>query len=262
MNPLINQIIEWQPLSVEATNITERILYINVDDDFIVTMPIFSKTGVPLIRRLSDVLESINANICKILLVDPFSSIWLLQENDIQSKHKKRRDNSFELIKGILGLEGLKQFIPEIRGRLVSKISLESGKTRQHIYNLLRKYWQYGQTKNSLLPRYHNSGKGKRTKKNTKTNKKLGRPSFKSKSENTLVGIRITPNIEQKFELGIKRFYETKKRKSLLYAFQRVLEEFFNDGYQLKSEVPTPVILPMSQIPTFRQFHYWYSTYY
>jgi putative transposase len=262
MNLFTNQIIEWNSITVNDKNLTERILYISIEDNSIVTMPIFSKTGVPMYRKFDEVLEAVNAGVCRVLNNDPFSAVLLLRESDIQIKHRKRRDDSFELIKEIINLEGINQFIPEIRGKLVSKISSETGKTRQHIYNSLRRYWQYGQTKNSLLPRFHNSGKGKRIADKTKSNKKLGRPSFKSKAEEVPIGIRITPEIETLFELGIKRFYENEKRKSLPYAFQRVREDFFNDGYELKSNIPVAILLPASQTPTFRQFQYWYITNY
>jgi putative transposase len=263
MNLIKNGLIEWIAIDDGNSTLTERILYIEDKEGFIVTIDIFSEKSLPVIRRYEEIRQAIENGFAKTLAYDPYS-VKIIREEDIEAKHKIRRDASYKIISEIVELEGINQYLPWKRGNLISKIVSETGKTKQHIYNLLRRFWRYGQTKNALLPLYKNSGaSGKRRLGKSIKDAKLGNPSNKSKRIGKKTGIRITIDIERKFKRGIKRFYDKKnKKKSLKKAFQRILETYFHIGYELKDGILIPILPPAEELPTFRQFRYWYEKYY
>lgn len=264
MNLLRNSLIEWLPLDEEAcSERIERVLYLECKDGFVVTIDVLSKDALPITRRYYDLSQALEAGFARILVSDPYSAKTDAEEN-IQQKHRIRRDGLYELISKVINLEGIDQYLPWKRGEVISKIVSKTGKTKRQIYKLLRKYWQYGQTKNALLPLYDKcGGPGKRRVGNFATQTKLGKNSNKSKRTNQKTGVRITEDIERKFERTVKRFYENKKgRRSLRKAFQRGLEKFFNIGYELKDGVLIPILPPAIELPTFRQFRYSYEKVY
>ncbi len=259
-----NALIEWFPSDEDETPYsTERILCVEDKDGCVITIDIFTKNALPKARKYSEIAQSIDSGVARITTSDPYIEKFA-KEEDIAEKHKRRRDFSYEIISKIIEIEGIDQYLPWKRGKIINKIAIETGKSKQHIYDLLRRFWTYGQTKNALLPLYRRAGApGKRRLGESTNQTKLGNPSNKSKRMGTKTGIRITANIERKFERGVKRFYEAKnKRKSLKKAFQRVLETFFNTGYELKDGILIPILPPAEELPTLRQFRYWYEKVY
>ncbi|HYP43089.1 MAG TPA: hypothetical protein VEQ18_03630, partial [Candidatus Nitrosocosmicus sp.] len=263
MNLLRNTLIEWLSAYEDSTSLIERILYIEDQTGLLITIDISAKNALPIQRRYEEVSQAIEDGFAKILSKDPYSA-KVSQEEDIQQKHKIRRDEAYEIIKEIIELEGIDQYLPWKRGKIVTKIASKTKKSKQHIYDLLRRYWQFGQTQNALLPLYKRSGApGKRRLGTSVNNKKLGKPSNKSKETGKSIGIRTTPAIERNFFRGVKRFYERKnKRKSLKNAFQKILETYFNINYELKDGILVPILPPAEELPTFQQFRYWYENYY
>lgn len=262
MNLLKNTLVEWVPVYTEVPPLIERILYIEDKTGFLITIDISSKNALPVQRKYEEVIQGVENGSAKILTCDPYSA-KIAAEEDIHLKHKIKRDEAYEIIKPIVGLEGIDQYLPWKRGKIITRIASETGKSKQHIYDLLRRFWQFGQTKNALLPLYKKSGAaGKRRFGTSANGKKLGKPSNKSKELGQKIGIRTTSGIEKKFFRGAKRFYDKKnKRKSLRKAFQRILETYFNIGYELKDGILIPILPPAEELPTFRQFRYWYENY-
>ena len=262
MKLLKNTLIEFLPIFADAPS-TERILYIEDQKGLLVTIDISMNNALPIKRVYEEVIQEIENGTARVLSYDPYLAKIALEE-DIQPKHKIRRDQAYELIKEIVELEGTNQYLSWIRGKTITRIAAENGKSKQHIYDLLRRFWKFGQTKNALLPLYKRSGApGKKRLGTSTTDPKLGKPSNKSRKAKEQIGIRITPNIEKKFFRGVKKFYDRRnKRKSLRKAFQRILETYFNIGHELKDGILVPIIPPSAEIPTFRQFRYWYENYY
>lgn len=263
MNLLKNMLIRWTPDDDGEEPITERILYIADIKDGIITIDIFSKKALPIFRKYEEVNSAIESGFAVIIKNDPYTA-KIINESEISEKHKTKRDTAYELILEIIQLEGTDQYVPWKRGKIIAQISKGKNKSKQHIYDLLRRYWQFGQTKNALLSLYKKSGGiGKRRLGKSTTDKKLGNPSNKSKDTGKKIGVRITKSIERNFLRGVRKFYDQKnKRKSLEKAFQKILGEYFNVGEEFKDGILIPVLPPASELPTFRQFRYWYENYY
>lgn len=263
MNLTKNLLIERLPLYADGEPIIERILYIEDSKGIVITIDVSAKNALPNQRRYEEIIQEIESGLTKVLSNDPYSK-KIIKEEDIAAKYKKKRDETYKIIKEIIDSKGIDQYLPWKRGPIITKISKETGKSKQHIYDLLRRFWKFGQKKNALLPLYKKSGGlGKRRLGNSKTDKKLGKPSNKSKKLGRKIGIRITGHDEKKFLRGIKRFYDQKnKRKSLKKAFQKILEAYFNIGYDLEDGILIPILPPAEELPTFDQFRYWYEKYY
>jgi putative transposase len=266
MNLFVNSIIEWCDQSGSSnieTNkipIVERVLY--SDSEFIVTINIFTKSGLPVIRRFDELLGSFLNRDFRILKDDPYSS-FLIPEDSISEKSKKYRDTAWKIIQEIISLPGLKAFDSNIRGKIISRISAETGIKKKVVYSYLKNFWKRGMTKNALLPNFKNcGGKGKTREGNDKNETKLGKPSALSVSRGERRGIRITFEIKAYFRRGLKEFYENVPKSSLRLAYQKTLEKFFKSKYQFKGDVPVPVLPDSSELPTFEQFRYYYETEY
>ena len=264
MNLQLNTLLEWQTEdSLPMSSIIERVLFIEGVRGIVVTIDILSPTANPQIRYYDDIIASINNQSVRVLKIDPYAYLQIPEEQ-IQPKHKKRRDDCWNIISRIVELDGIEPYISSICGKLISSVSLQTGRSRKDIYAYRRRYFQSGRIKNSLLPRYKNCGapKQKRLGKSI-TDKKLGNPSNKSKLLGEKIGIRITSEIEGKFLRVTKGFYEKKNKvKSLRKTFQKILETYFNIRYEIKDGILIPVFPPSSKLPTFRQFRYWYENYY
>ena len=94
--------------------------------------------------------------------------------------------------------------------------------------------------------------------KNIKVYKKLGRKSKKAKA-GAAEGVNLDPVAEEHFLCGIKLFYENSEGRSLRYAYQKTIETFFLIGKYSTNDVHNVPLLPSDEdIPSYRQFHYFY----
>lgn len=264
MRLLVNSLIEWIPSNGgQLQPHLERILWIDSTSTEVIVIRLLDLRALPLKRAYSDIAQAITANEARILRADPYLAL-VRHENEISESHRKRRDHAWELIKE-LAVYPDKSFLLDSakRGPIIAALSKSSGKSKKVIYGYLRRYWQAGGMKNALLPAFNNcGGRGKRRVVNDPTAPKLGRKSALSKATGNQHGIRITQDVERRFEKGVKRFYETTDNLSLTDAYDLTIAKFFNDGYKLVDEVPTPIIPPKETLPTLRQFSYWYKSVY
>lgn len=265
MNLTVNTIIEWIENETPSGTLTERVLQIDISDDLVATINIFSKTALPIIRRHSEIVGAFNNKMIRILEKDPLL-IPFMAEEDIPENHKEIRDKSWVFVSEVVAI-GFAAFNPKTRGIALAEITKKYKKSKKELYKLLRRFWQRGLSKNALLPLYVNCGApGKRKLGNDVTEKKLGRKKTAEVTTGESIGIRITALIERWFERGIKKHYENKSQKSLKMAYQKTLEDFFHIGYEpilYKGKVvPVPILPDVKHLPTFEQFRYWYEQIY
>lgn len=262
MTLCVNQIIEWlDPEDVSSVSAVERILWIDPSASQIATIELTEQRVLPRLRRHNDVVSALDTGAARVATVDP-SAGRLRPEQEIPESHRRRRDEAWELIAPLVADRD-----PEVmlsrkqRGKLVAEIAARSGRNKSSIYGLLQQYWKGGGTKNALLPNFDRcGGRGKRRLADSpRAGPKRGSPKKYSGAAGQNEGINITTDIERRFERGIKRFYETSDRLSLSQAFQRTLEAFFHRGFTIINGAPTPILPPADELPTERQFRYWYE---
>lgn len=238
----------------------ERILHIEPDRECLaVAIDIFDPKALPVWQSVHDLEAALEVNELQILAEDP-RKCFLGCEDALSEMQRQYRDRAWGIIRELVedeqGNPRTAIFVRKQRGLMVSRQAQAMSVTEQTIYRYLRKYWQYGQTRNALLPAYEQcGGKGKERKGGER---KLGRPNALARSTGTDVGIVIDAEIKKRFQRGVRMFYETSKRMPLTKAFQHTLEAYFNKGYELQDGILAPILPPAQELPTFRQFQYWY----
>jgi putative transposase len=256
MEIVVNMIFEWVS-SEKSEKKIERILQIYPDNETIVTIDIFDKAALPVLREKQEIIAAYKAVDLRILEYNPFSNIDS-PDSEISDKYLKRRNEAWNLVE---------KLIQSAKGNLffaknsISVVSKETGKPPKTLYHYLRRYLQSGCLKNSLLPQYKKcGGKGKKRFGKESSEKKLGRPSELAKKHRENSGIRITSTIEILFEKGIRKFYLTPEKNSFRAAYEMMIAEYFNVGYDYINGVKVPILPDAKKLPTERQLRYWYES--
>lgn len=254
----INTIIEWIDENSEMPKV-ERVLRYDSVNEIYVLIDIFSEKAFPVLRSKEELSIGLSDEKFRILETDPFANL-AVPESEIPEKHRRIRDAAWETISSIVEADGLLPFLEKSRGKLVAEASSRTGATKKTIYRNYRRFFQFGMTKNANLPVYRNCGRNNewRNDKNA-SHKKLGRPNRLSKIKGKPLGIIITPSIKRKFERGVKKHYERPGKTGLRWAYRRTLNDSFHNGYEIKDGVPVPILPKSEELPTFRQFYYWYK---
>lgn len=254
MNLYVNMLLEWQNTNTEIY--IERVLWIDPSGTDVVTIEISNSKALPKWQKSKELETAIASQEVRILKIDPYAGL-LRPENTISENHYKRRNRAWEVIAPLVEGDIELIFNARDRGQLIEATVERTGCIKKTIYNYLRRYWQGGQTKNALLPLFDRCGaKGKERK---VSNCKRGRPSKLSKVTDIPLGINVNDDIRKYFSRGIALFYETRQGRTLKDAFQKTLEKFFHQGYEMQNGVLVPVLPPAGELPTFAQFRYWYE---
>ena len=181
---------------------------------------------------------------------------WLAEAEDpykvpvnASAEEKEHRDQLWARMKSAL-LDEPGIYRKKIRAEHLRRIQSESGEQATNLYRHLGRYWQRGKTPDAFLPGYRASGgKGK-----TRLGRALPEGSRKSEFGKTLV-----PEDMIHFETAIRKYYLTRKEPDLSAVYDRLLE----DSYTVTETGPdgkeTAHLLPKGEVPSLRQFRYWYS---
>lgn len=255
MEILINQLIEHVSASVDRR--IDRVLWINRDGQKLVCIDLATDDALPRAVDRAEVEADITSGELKLLEHDPYATLEILPA-DIKPMHISRRDKARKIIAAIVELPGDGAYTPGERGPMVEKVSAEMGISKRMVYWYLRKYWRGGQRWNALLPNYSNCGAPGKDR--LAGESKLGR---RRKLASAGVGINIGPQERKLFAMGIKTFYDNPKsptKISLYRAYQETLRRFFNQDLELGPDGKSrPVMPPANELPTYRQFRYWFQ---
>jgi hypothetical protein len=231
---------------------TERVLFYDSFEKVYVFIDIFSKNALPVIRAEKECIEMFESGILRELSEDPYSYLSIIPECEISDNKKIKRDNAWKILQPLIGKKTLEPFVKYKRGKIFSSIVKETGTSKKSIYQLFRRFYQRGQTKNALLSDYSKCGTNNSWRDSGK-HQTLGRPSL-----NKPAAIKLNKQIKRNFKAGIKRFYGNKK-DTLRRTYKLTIQNYFHEGYKLKNGVSIPIIPSADKLPTFRQFEYWYN---
>ncbi|WP_144481232.1 Mu transposase C-terminal domain-containing protein [Cytobacillus oceanisediminis] len=254
MNQLFeNTLIEFKDDNGSCLAI-ERVLWIAKKTNECVTINILDKNPKPKWTECEYIVEAINKLNARILTYDPYLMDKCVKEPS--EKDKRIRDEAWKRIKDIVDLEpniyGQKE-----RGEIIGELIRTKGYHSKTINNDLRRYWKSGKTINGLLPLFSKCG-APGVERESKTGKKRGR---KRKIEQVLkmdIGINIDEEMKKIFRVAIKLHYSDKRKNPLKYAYDKMIEQFFNIGYKEKAGERIPVIPPEEELPTLDQFKYYF----
>jgi putative transposase len=258
MTLCVNQVIEWLDPAGAVVKV-ERLLWLNAEATQAVTIELTERRVLPLRRPAQELVQALASGAARLAAPDPAAELWRT-EAEISEPQRRRRAAAWEWIEPLLA-EGGEEILwaRERRGKLVADYAARSGHSKVALYRWLQRYWQGGGNQNALLPHFARCGGPGQPRLAAVPDQgpKRGRP--KTYAAAAGAGINLTAEMERRFAQGIQRFYETSARRSLTQAYQRTLETFFHRGFTLVNGVPTPVLPPAAELPTERQFRYWYE---
>ncbi len=273
----INVLIAWANETDGQEVRTERLLWTDAERFQVISIDVYDKHAMPVLRTYSELAQALAEGNAHVVSPEPPEFVALRRpENDIKALHKKRRDAAWEMITEIVADDDVRFLLEsKYRGQQIARVAAQKGTPKKTIYAYLRRYWQAGQIKNALLPAYARSGgKGKRRLAQDgeeHTASRLGKPSALARVATERTGVRITPDFERRFERGVKRYYETKGKHSLTAAYELTMKQFFAEKLiPDPNHIPKPGerhrfiphLPPAEQLPTFKQFRYWYEQVY
>ena len=175
-----------------------------------------------------------------------------LHENMISEKDKKYRDTAWEGIVDIVQDEP-NVYLSSKRGIMLHEVVEQGEFSYATLYKYLKRYWRCGKTKNALLPLYKNCG-GKGKPRNLQ-NHKTGRP-VKYGSGSTK---NVDDDMKRIFENAVKKYYHNRKEYPLSTVYELMLKEYFTNPISQPNGDVKYELIDESEIPTIRQFRYWYS---
>jgi hypothetical protein len=226
-----------------------RVLWTSQEDDlaFVINL---KGSPLPEPRILSYLNELLQTKEIQIRQDDPY--VTGIPDPSISQKEKERRDSVWDLIKDAVGNEPA-IFYKQLRGGIVKALVDALGISKMTIYHYLKRYWQRGKNKNAFLPDYRNCGaKGKQK---NMTNKKNGRPSIYGEPSNKVVDEAT----RQVFAKAVKKHFHTRKEYSFKSTYELMIKEHYTKAVEQPDGTIRNELVVHNEIPTLRQFQYWYS---
>ncbi|MDA2093781.1 Mu transposase C-terminal domain-containing protein [Bacillus cereus] len=250
MNLFVNMVLESVGWDSEIEYY--RILWIDGNYEHLVWIDLNDEKAMPQYEKVRFILEQIKSEILFISKTDPYICSYI--ENEITEKQKEQLDKRWKIMNLLIA----KHNVPSIfnsteRGKMINELVKNNHMpTKQTIYNWLKKYWRYGQQKNSLLPNFDNrGGRGK--------NKKVGekkRGAPKKAKELFGEGKNIVPEMQEKIKKGYVKHYVKSQKKTLKQAYYDFLYENFSKMQNING-IDHIVLNQHEFFPSFDQFKYW-----
>lgn len=181
---------------------------------------------------------------------------WIVEDEDPYSlkreasdKDKLHRDALWNKMKSALTDEpGI--YDRQIRKEHLQRIEKESGETVANLYRHLGRYWQRGKTPDAFLPGYIASGGRGRSR--------VGRADSRDENPSEF-GKTLTPADLVNFDAAIRKYYLTRREPDLTAVYNKLLEDSYSVVEKDENGNETARLLPKGEIPSIRQFRYWYS---
>ena len=155
MHLQVNVLIEW--IAEESEPCIERVLWIDSIGRHAAVIDVLDPKALPVLQECEMIEKAIAAHEARLLTVDPYAN-RLRPEGDIPIQHRQLRDDAWESIASLVEAPNNAILNPKGRGVLVAAAADRAGCTKSTIYKRLRRYWQGGQTRNALLPRFDRCG--------------------------------------------------------------------------------------------------------
>lgn len=177
-----------------------------------------------------------------------------VSEDEISQTYKDIRDSVWKKVEWLVAQEPA-IYDKHLRGKMIAELKV-IGTEPKSIYRYLKRYWQRGKSKNAFLPDYQNSGK---TEKNRAvSNRGCGR---RVQCGNTTIKI-VDETTKEIFKKSVKKYYHTRKEYSFKAAYELMIKEHYTKPVIQPDGAIRFELLEASEIPTLRQFRYWYSKHY
>ena len=242
-------------LRYEADARIVRVLWLRPDSVGAAIIDVLDDKALPIIVRAETLIQDVQEGLASLVNPDPY--LVLAVEATLPENHKAIREKAWSIIQGLVENEP-DIYRPDRRGKLLKAALGEHKVTLPTLYRYLRRYWQRGQTPNSLLPDYANSGG--RGKERELSGKKRGRPRVYGRQD----GVNVTKDMRQVFRVAIDRYYAEKNSKfTLKGAYDEMIRTFFSEK---RIDPESGAIIHLAKgdfadagFPTVTQFRYWFD---
>lgn len=245
---LRNDLLEY----LEENGKVIRILWLHPTQPMAATFDVHAEGAKPEIVQIHLLLDDIETGRAILLTTDPY--LLVVNEESISEKSRAIRHKAWGMIEALV-LDAPAIYYANRRWEMIKQCAEQHGSTHKTIYRYLYRYWQRGQTPNTLLPDYANSGgKGEAR---APTDTKRGRP----RKFGDQLGVNIGEDTRKIFRVAVARYYVTQAKFTLRGAYDKMITDFFCD----RKINPENGIVTHSQnidmaatgFPTFGQFSYW-----
>lgn len=255
MEPSVNAVIKW------SVGRRERILGYSSNRREIITIDIDDKKALPMHGRTEEVEAAIQGGLGEVLFEDPKVAPYMHQsDDDIPESFRNVRERRWNVIGWLVSDCGI--FNPVKRSVLINAAAFpESRWSKVSLYRMLRRYWQYGQSRNALLPDYDKCGNKGQLRLALVRGVKRGRPQVHEDDKTTYTRLNAGPAMHRKFKRWLEREYDVKENPSLHDTYLLMCGAEYSRGYKVKDGLVVPKLLPASQRPSFQQFRYYFNTY-
>lgn len=231
-----------------------RVIWLDTDVDAMVLISIEKVPRQPWLFSLVAFTQLLREmKISRVELKVP--EFMMALEDEIPPKYKAMRDENWRRIRPLLegsSAGGIVQ--PRTMGALIQSHAQRINVERRTLYKLLYRYWMFGAIRNALLPRYPNSGaKGKeRTYSGPR-----GRPRRTVGGEEPDRAKPLSEADKSIIRIGYA-LYKDNKVKTIMDAYTRTLRRYYCEAIATPNfPEPEPVLKPLHELPTLRQFDYW-----
>ncbi|MED3613634.1 Mu transposase C-terminal domain-containing protein [Bacillus wiedmannii] len=226
-----------------------RILWIDESNVITYLIDVCDEKAMPFVDTLKSLHEGFrNGQYVKVSTHELFP---IVNHEELTEKDKLIRDKAWSFIQ-ILVCKEPSIFKRNERGKLIMQTTEKFGCTNKTIYKYLKRYWQRGKVKDSLLPDYRNCG-NKGELKNWGTNK-TGRPRITNST-----GINITSEIKEMFKRAVQSYYFSNQENTLAYTYKMMIRDDFQSNIYYQDSTKYIRIADKDNIPTLGQFYYWFS---
>jgi len=175
-----------------------------------------------------------------------------IHDNDLKSLYKEKRDAAFELIEPLINNKSfIFNFSRSKRSTSLTTYANKNSHSLDDLYRYLNLYWKFGQTKNSLIPAYSNSGGVGKNKK--LSDRKTGRPhSSKFGLIEVKSGKNITDTDKNNINKSFKKYCLKINPLPVSKAYRKMIEQYYPNEIEraeLYNQIP--------KIPSLTQYRYW-----
>ena len=243
----------WQFDSVdEFSNGLYRVLTIYPEKALFIVFPLMEEKQLmkPLSINQSHFLASIQSkSIIQSELELPF---YLNQSDEISSKYWLKRDEQYQLIKGIIeDPYFLFDLTTNQRSKRIAEHARSMNTYVQKLYRILNSYWRFGQHKDALIPAYKLSGAPGKLRQAGEN--KRGRPvEFNLPSMSAFQGVNTSKNDQKFFVKAMRKYALRGQEAKFSRVYKQMLDEFYADELiNAEEQKRSP------NIPTYRNFIYW-----
>lgn len=287
---IVNDIIEFT-----IDNRKERILWINYKRNLCITIKLETNKVDIKQRDISGIVDGLEDKRIKLLIEDTAFSVT--NNEDISDKDEELLKKSWEIVQFIATEDKEPDVLidKKIRRKLIIQAKKRFEIGDKAIYKYLRKYWQGGKIKTSLLSDYCKCGG--RGKEKILGEKKVGRPNKiitqLKKLDDLLIsetekekyckdifgeeiklgfqnidkiidiykGVHITKEHKKNIDTAIRRYYIKPKELTLTEAYRLMIKEFYSYAVNNNNDINKKPV-GFNKIPTFEAFKkYYYKQY-